>query len=225
MNLQQVTVELRNAEPMKLFQPHMELYHSLTGKELPEKEAMLPGFQLNIKDKLMIIVVGPERTSIVLGETPNISYCIDNTIAIFKKISEVVKFPPILRLGIRSFWIKESKATFVKLVSFQKQLLYKNVSVANEAIDIAGSFILSDDGYKANIQFGPMERTQLQSTLLFPPSGLPEVVTFIDVDYFKEMERGEATAGLLRDFVRRGLEYANKQSQELANNLQIQEED
>jgi hypothetical protein len=137
----------------------------------------------------------------------------------------VVKFPPILRLGIRTFWIKESKATFVKLVSSQKQLLFKNVSVANEAIDIAGSFILSDDDYKATIQFGPMERTQLQSTLLFPLSGLPEVVTFIDVDYFKVMGKGEATVGLLRDFVRRGLEYANKQSQELAKNLQRQEED
>lgn len=220
MNLQQVTVELRNAEPMKLFQPHMELYHLLTGKELPEKEAMLPGFQLNVRDKHMIIIVDPGKTAITLGEAPNIGYCIDNTLGVFKKISEVVKLPPILRLGIRSFWIEESKATFLELLSSQKQLLFKPVGVVSEAIDIAASFVLSDDDYKATIQFGPMERNQLQSNLRFPPLILPEVVTFIDIDYFKVMEKGEATASFLRDFVKRGLEYASKWSQELANILQ-----
>ena len=224
MNLLQVIVELRNAEPMKLFQPHMELYHLLTGKELPEKEAMLPGFQLNVQDKHMIITVDPGKTAIILGEAPNIGYCVDNTLSVFKKISEVVKLPPILRLGIRSCWIEESKARFVELLSSQKQLVFKPVSVVNEAIDIAATFLLSDDDYKANIQFGPMERTQLQSNLRFPPSSLPEVVTFIDIDYFKVMEKGEATAGLLRDFVRRGLEYASKWSQELANISQRREE-
>ena len=212
MNLLQVIVELRHSIPLKLFSPYEELYRSLTDKELPEKQSLLPGFELTISEKRMRIVVDPRRTAIVLGDVPNIGYCVDNVMTVFRKLSELVKPPPLLRIGERSYWVKESKLNFSELVSVYKKKIYKPINIAKESIDVGASFILASGEYKANLAFGPMELPQLEPLFTFKPPKLPKVAMFLDVDYYLNMEQKEITEGMLREFVNSGLNYATEQS-------------
>ena len=223
MDLLQVIVELRHGAALKLFRPYEELYCSLTGKELPEKEPVLPGFELTISEKRMRIVVDPRRTAIVLGDVPNIGYCIDNVMAVFRKISELVKLPPLSRLGERSYWIEESQLDFDELVSVHKKTLYKPINIVEGSIDVGASFILACGECKANIAFSPMELSQLESKFVFKPPKLPKVATFLDVDYYLRVEQKEMTERMLRDFVNSGLNYASEQSERLVSLFQREE--
>ena len=117
MILAQVLVELRHGEPLKLFLPYEELYRSLTGEEIPEKEMPLPGFQLNVPQKTMRVVVDPKRTAVILGNVPSTSYCIDNIMAVFRKVSDLIQLPNVKRLGIRSSWFEASELGFDELVT------------------------------------------------------------------------------------------------------------
>ena len=215
MNLLQVVVELRHSTPLKLFRPYEELFRSLTGKELSEKETPLPGFELTVSEKRMRIIVDPRRTAIVLGDVPNIGYCIDNVMAVFRKIGDFVKIPPLSRLGERSYWVKESQLNFNELVSVYKNKIYKPTDIMRESIDIGASFILAPGECKAEIAFGPMELSQLESMFVFKPPKLPKVATFLDVDYYLKIEQKELTEGILRDFVISGLNCAQEQSAKL----------
>ncbi len=219
MDLLQVIVELRHSEALRLFRPYEELYRSLTGKELSEKEIPLPGFQLNISEKRMQVVVDPRHTAIVLGDVPNIGYCVDNVMAAYRKISDLVKVPPLVRLGARSYWIQESGVDFVQLVSKYKQIMYKPTSIAEQSIDVGASFILKDGEHTAKILFGPMEQSQLKTMLAFAPAKLPRVVSFLDVDYYLVMKQTEVTEKMLHDFVNTGLNYASEQSRKLMSIL------
>jgi hypothetical protein len=219
MSLLQLIVELRHSEPLRLFQPYEELYRSLTEKELPEKEIPLPGFQLNISEKLMRVVVNPKHTTIVLGDVPNVGYCVDTILGVFRKISDLVKLPPLVRLGARSYWIQDSKLDFGELVSTYKQIIYKPSSIVEDSTDVGASFIVKDGKCAANVAFGPMELSQLKTMFVFQPAKLPEVATFLDVDYYLTMERTEVTEKMLRDFVFAGLNCADKQSRRLVNIL------
>lgn len=221
MELKQVIVELRNGEMLRLFRPYAELYHSITGKELPEKEQVLPGFELNIQDKQMRVVVDPRRIAVVFGQVPNAGYCVDNSLGVFRKVSELVKVPPLVRLGVRSTWIRESKVSFEDLVSAHRRVVYTSNTLSDTAVDIGASFVLADGTRRATVAFGPMKLTQLRTFFLFTPSDLPEVVTFADVDYFEELDKVDATAAMLRDFVRRGLEYAGERAEELTKILRL----
>ena len=219
MDLLQVIIELRHREALRLFRPYEELYRSLTEKELPEKETALPGFELNISEKRMRIVVNPRHTAIVLGDVPNIGYCVDNIMGVFRKISDLVKLPPLVRLGVRSYWIQESEVDFSELVSTYKQIIYKPSSIVEESMDVGASFILKDGKYAANVVFGPMELSQLKTMFVFEPPKLPEVVSFLDVDYYLMMGQTEVTEKMLRDFVNAGLNYASEQSRRLMSIL------
>ncbi len=219
MDLLQLIIELRHSEPLRLFRPYEELYRSLTEKELPEKEIPLPGFELRISEKRMLVRVDPKHTAIFLGDVPNIGYCIDNTIAVFRKISDLVKLPPLVRLGARSYWIQESELDFKELVSVYKQIIYKPSSIIEESIDVGASFILKDGKYAANVAVGPMELSQLKTMFVFKPAKLPKVVSFLDLDYYLLMEKTEVTERMLRDFVNAGLNYASEQSQRLMSIL------
>jgi len=214
MNLLQVTVELRHSAPLKLFSPYEELFRSLAGKELPEKQVPLPGFELTISEKQMRIVVDPRRIAIVLGDVQNIGYCTDNVMAVFRKISDLVKLPPLSRLGERSYWVEESKLNFDELVAVYKKM-YRPTNMIKESIDVGFSFILTCGECKANIAFGPMELTQLESMFVFKPPKLPQVANFLDVDYYLKIEQKEITERMLRDFVISGLNYAKEQSAKL----------
>jgi len=219
MDLLQLIVELRHAEPLKLFRPYEELYRSLTDKELSEKQIPLPGFELKISEKRMQVVVDPRHTAIVLGHVPNIGYCIDNIRGVFRKISDLVSLPPLVRLGARSYWIQESELDFKELVSIYKQIIYKPSSIVEESIDVGASFILKDGKYAANVAFGPMELSQLKTRFVFEPAKLPKVVSFLDVDYYLLMEKTEVTERMLRDFVNAGLNYTSEQSRRLMSIL------
>lgn len=221
MELKQVIVELRNAEPMKIFLPHAELYRSLTDKELPEKEQVLPGFELNIQDKQMRVIVDPKRTSVVLSNVPNTGYCVDNTLGVFKKVSELIKLPPLMRIGVRSYWIKESSSTFEELVLSQRERIFKSSNIADNSVDIGASFVHTDGTRRAQVAFGPMERSQLETMFIFKQSNLPNVLTFMDLDYYEFMDKVELTSHMLRDFIKHGLEYAGKQAEALTAILQI----
>lgn len=221
MNLLQVIVELRHSMPLKLFRPYEELFHSLTGKELSEKETPLPGFELNVSEKRMRIIVDPRRTAIVLGDVPNIGYCIDNIMAVFRKISDLVKLPPLSRLGERSYWVEESQLNFDELVSVYKNKIYKPTDIMRESIDIGVSFTLASGECKAGIAFGPMELTQLESMFVFKPPNLPKVATFLDIDYYLKLEHKEVAERMLRDFVISGLNYAQEQSTKLMGLLKV----
>jgi len=223
MDLLQLIIELRHSEPLRLFRPYEELYRSLTEKELPEKEIPLPGFELRISEKRMLVRVDPRHTAIFLGDVPNIGYCIDNTIAVFRKISDLVKLPPLVRLGARAYWIQESELNFKELVSVYKQIIYKPSSIIEESIDVGASFILKDGKYAANVAFGPMELSQLETMFTFKPPKLPKVATFLDVDYYLLMGKTEVTERMLRDFVNAGLNYASEQSQRLMSILKKEE--
>jgi hypothetical protein len=219
MDLLQLIVELRYSERLRLFRPYAELYRSLTEKELPEKETPLPGFELNISEKRMLIRVDPTHTAIVLGDVPNIGYCTDNIMAVFRKINELVNLPPLVRLGARSYWIQESEFDFKKLVSTYKQILYKPSSIVEDSVDVGISFKLRDGKCTANVAFGPMELSQLEKMFIFKPAKLPKVVSFLDIDYYLLMEQTEVNEKMLRDFILAGLNYASEQSQKLVSIL------
>jgi len=219
MQLLQVIIELRHGQPLKLFRPYEELYRSLTEKELPEKEIPLPGFELRISEKRMLVRVDPNHTAIFLGHVPNIGYCVDNIRGVFRKISDLVKLPPLIRLGARSYWIQESKLEFKELVSNYKQIIYKPSNIIEESIDVGASFKLQDGKYTANLAFGPMQQAQLKTMLVFQPDKLPQVLSFLDVDYYLLMEKTEVTERSLQDFVNAGLNYASEQGQRLMSIL------
>ena len=223
MDLLQIIVELRHSEPLKLFRPYEELYRSLTEKELTGKAIPLPGFQLNISEKRMQVVVDPRHTSIVLVDMPTVSYCMDNVMGIFRKISELVELPPLVRLGARSYWIQESEVDFTELVATYKQILYKPTSIVEDSIDVGASFILMDGKCAANVAFGPMELSQLKTMFVFEPARLPKVVTFLDVDYYMVMEQTKVSQKILRDFLSAGLNYAGEQSRRLVSILAKEE--
>jgi len=214
MNLLQVIVELRHSTPLKLFTPYEELYRSLAGKELPEKQVPLPGFELTISEKRMRIVVDPRDTAIILGDIQNIGYCIDNVMAVFRKISDLVKLPSLSRLGEKSYWVEESELNFDELVAAYKRM-YRPTNIVEEAVDVGVSFILTSGECKANIAFGPMELTQLESMFVFKPPKLPKVANYLDVDYYLKVEQKDITERVLRDFVTSGLNYAKEQSEKL----------
>ncbi len=219
MDLLQVIIELRHGQPLKLFRPYEELYHSLTEKDLSAREIPLPGFELNISEKRMRVRVDPGHIAVILGDVPNIGYCADNIVAIFRKISDLVKVPPLVRLGLRSYWIQESDVDFGRLVSNYKQMIYKPINIVEDSIDVGASFILKDGKYAANVEFGPMELSQLKTKFAFEPAKLPKVVSFLDVDYYLVMEQIEVTEKMLRDFVNAGLNYASEQGKRLTNIL------
>ena len=213
MDLMQVTFELRHAEPLKLFTPHEELFKSLTGKDLPKKEMALPGFELTIDEKRMRIVVDPRHTAVVLGQIPNIGYCIDNIMAAIRKINELVKPPPLKRIGVRSCWVEEYRLSFDELVSTFKQRVFKSNELIEQSRDVGSSFILNDGQNKMHLSFGPMELSQLQTMLLFPPPDLPKVVTYIDVDYYTTLDKKVVELATVHEFVYNGLNNASKQAQ------------
>jgi len=220
MNLLQVIVELRHSKPLKLFTPYEDLYRLLAGKELPERQAPLPGFELTISEKRMRIVVDPWHTAIFLGDVPNKGYCVDNVMTVFRKISDLVTLPPLSRLGERSFWVEESQLNFNELVTSYKTKIYKPINIAEESIDVGASFVLASGEYRANILFGPMESPQLESVLAFKPPKLPKVATFVDVDFYIKKEQEELAERMLRDFVNSGLDYASEQSKKIVSLLE-----
>ncbi|MCL0053240.1 hypothetical protein M1M86_02005 [Dehalococcoidales bacterium] len=203
---------------------HMRNYtvHLLKRNYL-KKGTALPGFQLNISEKRMQVVVDPRHTAICLGDVPNIGYCIDNVRGVFRKISDLITLPPLVRLGVRSYWIQESKLEFKELVSAYKQIIYKPSSIVEESIDVGASFILKDGKYRAYVSFGPMEQSQLKTMFVFEPPKLPQVVSFLDVDYYLLMEKAEVTERMLRDFVNTGLNYASEQRRRLMSILPKEE--
>jgi len=219
MDLLQVIVELRHSKPLKLFTPYEDLYQLLTGKELPERQTPLPGFELTISEKRMRIVVDPWRTAIFLGDVPNKGYCVDNVMTVFKKISDLVTLPRLSRLGERSFWIEESELNFDELVASFKKKIFHPINIVQEAIDVGASFVLAFNEYKANISFGPMESPQLESVLAFKAPKLPKVATFVDVDFYIKKEQEELAERMLRDFVNSGLDYASEQSNKIISLL------
>jgi len=219
MELLQLIVELRHSEALRLFRPYEELYRSLTDKQLPEKEIPLPGFELNISEKRMRVRVDPKHTAIVLGDVPNIGYCVDNIMGVFRKISDLVKLPPLIRLGARSYWVERSNLGFKELVSTYKWILYKPSIIVEDSVDVGASFTLKNGKCAANVAFGPMESSQLKTMFIFEPAKLPEVATLLDVDYYSTMEPSEVTEKMLRDFLYAGLNYASEQSRKLANIL------
>ena len=220
MNLLQVIVELRHSKPLKLFTPYEDLYRLLAGKELPERQAPLPGFELTISEKRMRIVVDPWHTAIFLGDVPNKGYCVDNVMTVFRKISDLVTLPPLSRLGERSFWVEESQLNFNELVTSYKTKIYKPINIAEESIDVGASFVLASGEYRANISFGPMESPQLESVLAFKAPKLPKVATFVDVDFYIKKEQEELAERMLRDFVNSGLDYASEQSKKIVSLLE-----
>lgn len=223
MNLKQVIVELRHAEPLKIFKPYEEIYNYLTGKQLPDKPTSLPGFELNVAEKKMRIVVEPKRTAIVLGDPPNRGYCIDNTLGVIKKISELTEIPELIRLGIRGFWIQESKTPFKELVSAFKERVYKPSEIVEEAVDFGTSFTLdAGNEYKAQVNFGPMELSQLKTMFSFELSNLPEIVAFLDLDYYIAKKKAfKYSATDLRAFIEQGLDYTDKFGERLVRILAL----
>lgn len=219
MDLLQVTVELRHAKPLKLFRPYEELYRSLTGKDLPEKVTPLPGFRLDIGDKLMEVVVDARRTAIVMGDVPNIGHCADAVGGVFRKTSEIAELPGLERLGIRSLWVQSSELQFSELMSLHKQVFYKTNVITEQATDIGAAFVSKDGECIVRLSFGPMEPEQLRTMLSFERRSLPEVGTFLDVDYYRWMNQEKATERMLHAFVRRGMEYASEQGQKVVSVL------
>lgn len=215
MILSQVVIELRHSEPLKLFAPYEELYRSLTDEELPEKGVPLPGFQLNVPKKMMRITVDPKRTAVIMGDVPSIHYCVDNSLAVFRKISDIVKLPTMQRLGIRSYWFEESEFNFVELTSVYKEKMYQPTEFAKESIDVGASFVIKEGDCAMNIAFGPMEQSQLVGMLAFKTEKLPKVVSFLDVDFYRLLEKEKVTQGMIREFVVIGLESASKQAERL----------
>lgn len=157
-----------------------------------EKEIPLPGFDLRIWEKRMLVRVDPRHTAIVLEQVPNIGYCIDNIRGVFRKINDVVSPPPLVRLGMRSYWIQESKLDFKALVAAYKQIIYKPNGFIEESIDVSASFVLKDGEYTATIAFGPMELSQLKGMFIFEPDRLPRVVSFLEIDYYLLMEKNRS---------------------------------
>ncbi len=92
-----------------------------------------------------------------------------------------------------------------------------------ESIDVGASFTLKDGKYAANIAFGPMELSQLETMFTFKPPKLPKVATFLDIDYYLRLEQTQVTEKMLRDFVHFGLNYASEQSQRLTSILLMEE--
>jgi len=219
MILAQVIVELRHSQPLKLFRPYEELYRSITGKELPEKEIALPGFMLNVAEKKMRIVVEPGHTSVVLGDVPNTGYCVDNIMGLFRKITELVEMPLLKRLGIRSYWYQESRLDFTSLVSVCKEIFYKPTIFVEESVDIGASFTLKDGEYSINVHFGPMAESQLMTMFIFKPDKLPKVASYLDVDYYSLVNELNITDTILRQFVNAGLKSGVEQSEKLTNIL------
>jgi hypothetical protein len=223
MILAQVVVELRHSQPLKLFRPYEELYRSITGKELPEKEIALPGFMLNVNEKRMRVVVDPGHTSVVLGDTPNIGYCVDNIMGLFRKITELVEIPLLKRLGIRSFWYEESRLDFTSLVSAYKEIIYKPIVFIEESVDVGASFTLRDGEYSVDVRFGPMEETQLTTMFVFKPDKLPKVASYLDVDYHYLVNERKIIDAMLHHFVNAGLKSGVEQSEKL-NNILLRKE-
>lgn len=213
----EVIFEARHSEPLKLFRPYEVLYRSLTGQDLPDKQTVLPGFELNVEEKQMRIFVEPRRTAMVLGNVPNVGHCVDTIMSVLDKVGEVIQLPTIIRLGLRTYWIEKSEAEFAELVSRLKGIFCQSVVFADEATDIGLSFILRDAECEANVNFGPMELSQLRTRLHFQKKELPEVLTFLDVDYYLITEPRDVEHNMIRQFVSSGIKYATEQSQKLTN--------
>lgn len=217
MDLIKFFVELRYSQSHKLFRVYEELYTSFTGKETPEKEPIvLPGFGLHIRDRKMRVLVHPERSVVDLEYVPNPGYCVDTVLQGFRRINEVAPLPPLTRLGARSYWMKPSTISFEQLVSKYKEKLFKSTFLVENSTDIGVSFIFNHEGYKVNLNFGPMEMAQLRDMLFSKPDDLPAVLTFLDVDYYSLRGEGlEFSEKELRDFVRRALDFAKEQSEQV----------
>lgn len=224
MNLLQLIVELRHAEPLKLFSPYEQLYRSITKKELKGKAVPLPGFQLDIAEEHIRIVVEPARTAIVMGRIENINICADKIRSVYRKILDITELPPLKRLGIRSYFSDAVNTSFDNLAAKFKDMLFSstfmsNAGIASEVTDTGASFTLKDKDYRANIAFGPMELKQLETILVFKQPDLPKVSFFFDIDYYLHLDNTEMNETVLNDFLRRGIRYASEKSQQIASAL------
>lgn len=180
----------------------------------------MPGFQLDVKEKNLRVVVEARRTALVLGDVPNIGYCVDTIMGILEKISEAVELPLTFRLGVRTCWIEKSHTQFSDLVSTYKKIIYKSSTLVDESVDVGASFVVKDGDHSASITFGPMELKQLEAWLTLKHTGLPSVVKYLDVDYYRLTEPREAFQSEIRLFVDSGLKYADEQSQKVSAMLQ-----
>jgi len=216
MDLIKFFVELRYSQSHKLFRVYDELYSSLVGKEPSEKvPTVLPGFGLHVRERKMRVLVDPERSVVDLEYVPNPGYCLDTIVQSFRKINELAPLPSLARLGARSYWIKPSSIDFEQLVSRYKEKLFRGSRFVEESVDIGVSFVFNDEDYKVNVTFGPMEMTQLRGMLFSKPDDLPSVLTFLDVDYSLKSEGLELSERELRDFTRRALDFAKRESEEV----------
>lgn len=212
MNLVKFFVELRYRQPHKLFRVYEDLYVSLVGQPSPEKEpVILPGFGLHVKEKRMRVVIDPQRSVVDLEHVPNIGYCLDTITQVFRKVNELVPLPGLLRLGARSYWFKGVEMGFSPLVSKCKEKMFVNNTFLQNAIDVGASFVIINGDYKANVSFGPMELSQLKSMLFSDPGELPQVLTFLDVDYSLMGSEVRYTERELRGFAKRALDFSNRQ--------------
>jgi len=219
MDLMEVVVELRHGEPLKLFRPYWVLYRSLTDKEPPSGDLALPGFQLDVKEKNLRVVIEARRTALVLGEVPNTGYCVDTIMGTLAKISEVVQLPLTFRLGIRTYWVERSQTEFAGLVLKYKRIIYRPSVLVDESVDVGASFVVMGDDYRATISFGPMDARQLETMLTLKHSSLPSVVQYVDIDYSRLTEAREVPESEIRLFVNSGLTFAAEHSQKIANML------
>lgn len=216
MNLVKFFVEVRYRQSHRLFRVYEELYASLVGQPPAEKEpVVLPGFGLHVRDKKMRVVIDPQRSIADLEYVPNIGYCLDTLTQVFRKINELAPLPELLRLGGRSWWLKPATVAFDSLVSKYKEKLFQPSPFLQSARDVGTSFTLVDEGYRANISFGPMEVTQLRGMLFSELSDLPPVFTFLDVDYSLTGNELEYDEKQLRDFAKRALDFSRRQGEVL----------
>ncbi|GEM_PF-2450318 len=208
-------VELRYKGLHRLFTVYDQLYATLTGEEVERAPVIIPGFGLGVKEKKMRLIVDPERSVVDMEYVPNPGYCIDIVMQVFRRINELIPLPPLIRLGARSFWIKPANISFEELVLRYKDRLFKENALVQSSVDVGLSLRSEHEGCGVNISFRPAELVSLQSLLFSPPSELPQVSTFLDIDYYLRTEGLDYSEKDIRDFVKRAYDFAIGTSQKV----------
>jgi hypothetical protein len=210
MELTTLITEIRYTKVPNTFQNKEALLSSIA-----EKEVRFPS--PNVEEKLVLsdngknirLLIGKSRTSFEINQPKTPESAKNTCLGYFDRAQKNLKWENLVRIGVRSFWIKETKLSLEELIEKVKKTFYKTNTIMGNAVDVAVDFTLKEEQDKINFNLGPMSKEQLIAQFLppatFDVSKIPEVFSFVNYDLYT-LGSLHYSKELLENYVTRGLE-------------------
>ena len=222
MNPIRTITEIRYKDPAQQFTFISGIIRAVGGNPPSSNQLLFGGsVQIRLKEKRVMVFAEPRRFALNIEDNMTTDQLKNFINDMAMKVNNHLQWGQMQRIGIRTFWVKEVN-DLDKLVSTSKDILFKENSLLDEAIDVALPLTLVNGDEKINYNFGPMKKQQLvQQFLNFKDAeNIPDYFAFIDTDYYGVLDRN-FSKNYFREFLNRAFEVSEKKVNETISILKI----